>query len=68
MKIRPDGFDFNTPDPEEWRCPSCNHDGMNRTGWRPLGYIGSSTTTVYAVTCGHCVNGIRRYIAEDLEL
>ena len=59
MKSRPDGYDYTKPDPVELRCTKCNKDGMNRTGWFPIGYIGATTTCRYAVDCPYkCKNGL----------
>ncbi len=61
MATRPEGFDYGKPDPPEIRCRACNPDGMNRTGWKPLGYIGASTTGMFAVPCpAACRDGLVR--------
>lgn len=64
---RPDGWDYDIPDPEEIRCPECNPDGMNRTGLKPWGYIGTSTTSFYANRCkNNCNNGIIQTSIENI--
>jgi hypothetical protein len=60
-KPRPEGFDYNKPDAEEVRCKTCNPYGMNRTGWKPYGLVGASTTCGYAIDCpSRCENGLDR--------
>lgn len=48
---RPEGFDYAIPDPIETRCMVCNSDGLNRTGWKPIDYIGALSTVAYAIDC-----------------
>ena len=55
---RPAGFDYNQPDPKKTRCMACNPDGFNRTGLRPVKWIGSSSTGQYGVPCG-CKAGLK---------
>lgn len=51
------GTDYNIPDPVDRRCPRCNSDGMNRTGLKPIAYIGACTTGVWGRKCC-CDNGL----------
>ena len=57
---RPKGFDYTIPDPIKKRCEVCNSDGMNRTGLKPIGFLGTHTTSLYSVECpGECVSGLK---------
>lgn len=53
---RPDGFDYNEPDPKGIRCPVCNQSGMNRTGLELVGYYSTSTMVGYASPCSSGCN------------
>jgi len=59
MKIRPDSIILSLADPESCRCLMCNRTGLNRTGIHPLGYTGSSTTSMWGVKCSNpdCIDG-----------
>jgi len=59
MKIRPDWIILELADPKSCRCMMCNRGGMNRTGILPLGYRGSSTTSMWGVKCDEpgCTDG-----------
>ena len=57
-KPRPEGFDYQQPDPTEQRCPNCNQNGRNRTGLVTVGLVGALTTVGYAIECGKCKNGL----------
>ena len=50
-QVRDVGFNFNIPDDEMIRCRVCNPDGMNRTGWKEIGFVGSMTSFSYAIDC-----------------
>jgi hypothetical protein len=58
MNLRPEGFDYTQPDPEDVRCPQCNSNGMNRSGLIPTSYYGSTSTVMYGIPC-ICKNGLR---------
>ena len=59
MAIRPEGYDFARPDPEEFRCMRCNPHGMNRTGWMPIRLYGNTSTCVESVPCpAGCNHGL----------
>ena len=62
IRPRPEGFDYSKPDPEGSRCLMCNPDGMNRTGLKPVAYIGASVTSAYAIRCPiiNCDKGLVR--------
>ncbi len=56
--MRPKDYDPREPDPLEYRCSKCNPGGFNRTGITPLGYLGSSTTSMYGKICENdCIDG-----------
>jgi hypothetical protein len=58
-KPRPEGFDYTKPDLENERCSMCNPDGFNRTGLKPIKFIGATTTGAYAVRCPNgCKDGL----------
>lgn len=57
MKKRPEDHILTTPDPEEFRCKKCNPNGWNRTGFILKGYINCSTTNMWGVPCGECIDG-----------
>ena len=48
---RPEGFDYEKPDPAPNRCTLCNRDGMNRTGLQAIGLVGVGTMTHHARPC-----------------
>jgi hypothetical protein len=59
-KARPEGFDYEKPDPVKDRCQYCNQDGVNRTGLQPIGWVRTSTTTAWAKRCeGGCNYGLK---------
>jgi hypothetical protein len=70
VRPRPEGFDYQQPDPEEERCPVCNPHGMCRTGNVPIAYVGTLTSSVYVQRCpANCFNGLKMPYAtwdEDL--
>ena len=60
MQPRPDGFDYKQPDEKSLRCPICNKDGLNRTGWMAMSFVGASTQ-VWAIKCSAgCKYGLKR--------
>jgi hypothetical protein len=60
-RARPVGWDYDTPDPEDQRCMTCNSSGLVRTGNRHAGYMGTSSTGIWAVRCpSGCNKGLRR--------
>lgn len=57
---RPEGFDYSIPDDESLRCISCNLDGLNRTGWKPIAYVEMLSTLTYAIDCPfRCSYGLK---------
>jgi len=49
----------NGPDPIDLRCKICNIDGGNRTGLKPISFVGASTTRMYGIKCpNNCDNGL----------
>jgi hypothetical protein len=58
---RPDEFDYTQPDHLVRRCMNCNRNGMNRTGLRLIGHIGTTTTGYYGIRCEKlCDNGLKK--------
>lgn len=45
------GTDYGVPDPGPLRCPTCNPDGMNRTGLMPTGPVGAPFTVDFGAPC-----------------
>ena len=66
MNKRPEGQILTEPDPEEFRCPTCNPRGYNRTGRVPPVSEEIDTETMWGTHCFDCIEGWKEY--EDVEL
>ena len=58
---RPVNYPMDQPDPEQYRCPDCNANGWNRTGFIANGWIVTemSGITVWGNPCTKCNFGWR---------